>query len=124
MLVGISLSAAAIGSAMAFVTKTLADMSTVQILFSLMSAALVVAIPVTLIAVIKLRRQDLSSLLEGCGWAINARMRFNRAQRRQFTKRIGLPEGSSVAPRRRWLGVLLVIILLVLIVLTAYLYGL
>ena len=123
MLVGLSLSAAAIGSAVAFVAKTITDMSYVQRLSSLGGALVVVAVPVTLIGIIKLRRQDLSSLLEGCGWAINARMRFDRAQRRQFTRRVPLPSSASVSRRHIGHRLLLLGILIVLIVYVAYLYG-
>ncbi|MCK5528297.1 MAG: hypothetical protein KAI74_01325, partial [Kiritimatiellae bacterium] len=67
------------------ITKTLSDLSPQQVLLGLLGAILFVSAPVVLLAIIKLNRQDLSSLLEGCGWAVNARMRFDRVQRRQFT---------------------------------------
>ena len=98
LLVGLSVSAAAIGSAFAFITKTLTALSRAQAVLGLLGGALVVGIPVTLIAMLKLRRQDLSSLLEGCGWAINARMRFDRAQRRQFTRRPPYPAHATGIP--------------------------
>ena len=102
LLVGLSLSAAAIGSSFAFITKTLAGLTYWQVLAGLFGAVLAVGIPVSMIAVVKLRRQDLSSLLEGCGWAINARMRPDRAQRRQFTRHVSYPHGAAGLPRRRW----------------------
>lgn len=105
LLVGLSVSAAAIGSAFAFITKTMSGMSHSQVVGGLLSAALIVVVPVFLVAILKLRRQDLSSLLEGCGWAINARMRFNSAQRRQFTKRRPFPEGASGTPVGRWVKI-------------------
>jgi hypothetical protein len=116
MLVGLSLSAAAIGSAFAFVTKTLTGMSRAQVLLGFLGAAFVVAAPVTIIAVIKLRQQDLSALLEGCGWAVNARMRFTRSQRNQFTRRAPFPEGATGTPRhpRIKLAVLLALLLALL----------
>ncbi len=110
LLVGLSVSAAAIGSAFAFITKTMSGMSQGQVVGGLLSAALVVVVPVLLVAILKLRRQDLSSLLEGCGWAINARMRFNRAQRRQFTKRRPFPEGASGTPVGRWVKVVVAMV--------------
>lgn len=121
ILVALSFSAAAIGSAFAFITKTFTGMDKDKVLLGFLGAALVVAVPVTLVAVLKLRRQDLSSLLEGCGWAVNARMRFNRAQRRQFTKRVRYPEGAKGTPRRRWLTVLLLAILLAALALLLHL---
>ncbi len=93
VLVGLSVSAAAIGSSFAFITKTLSDLTATQILLGIAGAVLLVSIPVVLLAIIKLNKQDLSSLLEGCGWAINSRMRLSRAQRHQFTLRKPYPEG-------------------------------
>lgn len=110
LIVGLSVSAAAIGSAFAFITKTLSGMSQAQLVAGLLSGAFVVVVPVFLVAVLKLRRQDLSSLLEGCGWAINARMRLNGAQRRQFTKRCPFPEGASGTPGGRWVKVIAVLL--------------
>ncbi len=114
ILVGLSVSAAAIGSSFAFITKTLSDLSPQQVLLGLLGAVLFVSAPVVLLAVIKLNRQDLSSMLEGCGWAVNARMRFDRRQRHQFTLRKEYPAGAidAVHPYR-WL-VLLAILLIVI----------
>jgi len=120
LLVGLSLSAAAVGSAFAFVTKTLAGLEYWQILAGILGGALAVGIPVSLIAIMKLRRQDLSSLLEGCGWAINARMRPNVAQRRQFTRSVAYPAGASGLPRRRWVDYVLLVVTLAIIAGAAY----
>ena len=109
MLMGLSVSVAAIGSAFAFVTTSLAALRPGQILLGILGAALVVMVPVSLIAILKLRRQDLSALLEGCGWAINARMRPTREQRRQFTRTPDFPEGAEGTPTRRRLYTLLAI---------------
>lgn len=109
MLMGLSVSVAAVGSAFAFITKTLASLNKGQIFLGILGAALVVMVPVSLIAVLKLRRQDLSALLEGCGWAINARMRPTRAQRRQFTRAPRFPAGAEGTPTRRLLYALLAI---------------
>jgi len=100
MMVGLSLSAAAVGSAFAFITKTLSGLTGGQLLAGILGAAAVVIVPVSLIAIIKLRGQDLSSLLEGCGWSINARMRFDRSQRRSFTRRVPFPLSASGTPHR------------------------
>jgi len=102
MLVGLSVSAAAIGSAFAFITKTFAGLSSGQLVAGVFGAAALVAVPVSLIAVLKLRRQDLSALLEGCGWAINARMRFDNVQRRSFTRRKPYPLDATGTPQHTW----------------------
>lgn len=91
---GLGVTVAALGSAFAFVTKTFAGLHLTQLAFGFLATALAVMLPVTLIAIVKLRRQDLSSLLEASGWAINARMRLSRAQRRFFTRGQSLPIGA------------------------------
>ena len=111
MFVGLSLSVAAIGSAFAFIAKTVAELTPTQRALGLLGAVSVVAVPVLLTAMIKLRKRDLSSLLEGCGWAINTRMRLTRAQRRRFTRREPLPSGVVTTARWRWLWAILVIVL-------------
>ncbi|MBL7114188.1 MAG: hypothetical protein ISS35_00355 [Kiritimatiellae bacterium] len=103
LLVGLSVSAAAVGSSLAFIAKTFAAMSWFKLLGGLSTAALIVIMPSSLIAFLKLRRQDLSSLLEGCGWAINTRMRLSRAQRYQFTRRPHYPTHAIGLPVRRGL---------------------
>jgi hypothetical protein len=117
MLMGLSVSVAAIGSAFAFITKTLTSLSRGQVFLGVLGAALVVMVPVSLIAILKLRRQDLSALLEGCGWAINARMRPTREQRRQFTKAARFPADAEGTPTRRLLYILLAIVAVLLVVL-------
>ncbi len=114
ILVGLSVSAAAIGSSFAFITKTLSDLSPQQVVLGLLGAVLFISAPVVLLAVIKLNRQDLSSLLEGCGWAINARMRFDRAQRHQFTLKKDCPgEITGLPYKYRWV-ILLAVLLIVI----------
>lgn len=120
LLVGLSVSAAAIGSSFAFVTKTLSGMSRGQVLTGLAGAACVVLVPVALIAVLKLRRQDLSSLLEGCGWAVNARMRLSRPLRRQFTRRVFFPAKATGTPGHRWIILPLALLLAALVAVGAY----
>jgi len=117
MLMGLSVSVAAIGSAFAFITKTLTSLSRGQVLLGVLGAAVVVMVPVSLIAILKLRRQDLSALLEGCGWAINARMRPTREQRRQFTQAPKFPADAEGTPTRRLLYLLIAIVVVLVLVL-------
>ncbi|MGA1870633.1 MAG: hypothetical protein ACMUJM_19030 [bacterium] len=56
-------------------------------------------------AIIKLRRQDLSPILEAGGWAINLSMRPSRQQRHQFTYRASYPENSCGISERRWVRI-------------------
>ncbi|MBT3379158.1 MAG: hypothetical protein HN742_13415 [Lentisphaerae bacterium] len=112
-LVGVGVVAAALGSSFAFVIKTISSMSPQQVVGGVATAALLVVFPISLIAVLKLRRQDLSALLEGCGWAVNVRMRLNRGQRQDFTHCVDYPEGAEGTPKRHWLRMTIVALLLI-----------
>ncbi len=79
----------------------------------------IVSVPTAVVAAWKLARRDLSSILEGCGWAINARMRLNRRQRQQFTRSEPYPADAAGTPRKRWLLAVLLAVLAVLVVLAA-----
>ncbi len=98
LVAGIGVAVAALGSSLAYITKTLAETSTLAKVVAVLVAVGVVAIPAGLTAWIKLRRRDLRSLLEACGWAINVRMRLSRRQRKHFTHRPRYPKGS----RTKW----------------------
>jgi len=100
LVMGGGVAVAALGSALAFITKTLADVEVWKIVLGVALAALAVILPTSLLALVKLRRRDLSAILEGSGWAINARMRLTRRQRRYFTHRPRYPRGS----RGLWRG--------------------
>ena len=111
-IMGVSVAAAALSSAFAFITKTLSGLQWYQIVLGLVGAAAVVMLPAMLVAILKLRSQDLSSLLEGCGWAVNVRMRLDRSQRRYFTRRAPYPEGAQGTPREHWKWLLLIVLLI------------
>jgi hypothetical protein len=100
LLVGASVSLAALSSAFAFITKQLAGLSTTTLVVAVLVVLVVVFLPTAIVAGYRLRRRDLSALLEGCGWAINARMRLNAIQRAQFTHHEPYPEGSTGTPKR------------------------
>jgi hypothetical protein len=102
---------AALGSSFAFITKTMTSLSWTQVVLGLLGAAVVVMLPVTLVASLKLARQDLSALLEGCGWAINGRMRLTGAQRRSFTRTAPFPRDAEGTPRHRWWRTVAIVIL-------------
>ena len=95
-------------------------MSWIKLLGGLSTAALIVVLPASLIAFLKLRRQDLSSLLEGCGWAINTSMRLSRAQRYQFTRRPLYPINATGLPARR--GMITCVVLAAILTALSLLY--
>lgn len=85
VLAGGGIAIAALGSSIAFITKTLSQMSYMEILGGLLAAVLAVIVPASIVAWIKLSRRDLSAILEGSGWGINARMRLTRHQAHTFS---------------------------------------
>jgi len=101
MLAGGGIAVAALGSSFAFITKTLAGLSVFKILAGLGGALLAVIVPMLIIAFGKLRRRDVSAILEGSGWAINARIRLTRAQGKYFTERPPFPAGARGIRRTR-----------------------
>ena len=92
MLMGAGVAVAALGSALAYITKTLADTSWLAIAIGLLAAVLVILLPTSIVAVLKLRKRDLSAILEGSGWGINARMRLTWKMARFFSRRPPYPK--------------------------------
>lgn len=100
ILAGGGVAIAAMGSALAYFAQTITSIPWWQALVGLASAVAAVALPAALVAFIKLRKRDLSAILEGSGWAINARMRLTHAQSLFFTRSPRLPLGSRRLGRR------------------------
>jgi hypothetical protein len=117
MLMGVGVAFAALSSALAFICKTLSSMSALGIVISLVCVLAVLLLPISLLAIIKLQRQDLSSLLEGNGWAINSRLRLTRKQRKSFSRNGLYPADAEGTPRRRIVRniVILVIVLVAMV---------
>ena len=105
LLMGGGVAVAALGSAVAYITKTLEDVDGWKIALTIALAVLAVLLPVAIIGLVKLRKRDLSAILEGSGWAINARMRLTLRQGRFFTQRPKYPKGARGTPLW-WLWVL------------------
>lgn len=110
VIAGGGIAIAALGSGLAFMTSTLAQLRWFEIVGGVVGALLAVLLPALLIALIKLGRRDLSGVLEGSGWAINLPMRLTWSQARYFTERPPLPRGARRRghPRWRWLWLLAV----------------
>jgi len=95
MVMGTGVALAALGSAAAYITKTISEISWGGFVLGIIGALVLVMVPLSLVAFIKLPRRDLSAILEGSGWAINARMRLTMKQGRFFTMRPKYPSGSK-----------------------------
>jgi hypothetical protein len=102
LLMGGSVAVAALGSAAAYITKTIADVNPITMVLGVLGAVVLVMVPISVVAFFKLRRRDLSAILEGSGWGINARMRLTRAQCHFFTKRPGYPLTARGIRRIAW----------------------
>ena len=93
LLVGGGVALLAIGSTLVFFIKTLAD-NIVPAALVLGGIVLTIVLFSGLLGWLKLRRRDLSTVLEACGWAMNLRMILTRRLSLLFTRRPGLPPGS------------------------------
>ena len=109
MLLGGGVALAALLSAMAYVGQVVAE-NPLAILLGVVGAVLVLMLPTTIRAYLKLRQRDLSAILEGTGWAINARMRLTRRQALTFTARPPYPKGVRSRHAAGWLIALLLFV--------------
>jgi hypothetical protein len=103
MLLGGGVAVAALMSALAYVGKVVVE-NPLAILLGVAGAILVLMLPTAIRAGLKLRQRDLSAILEGTGWAINARMRLTHRQALTFTTR---PPHAMDIRGRRAAGVLI-----------------
>ncbi|MFT5701257.1 MAG: hypothetical protein ACI8ZB_004147 [Desulforhopalus sp.] len=87
LLAGGGVAIAAMGSSFAFITKTLSALTLKTVIIALLVAAGVIAIPAAIATYYKLSRRNLSTILEGSGWGLNARMKLTKAQAETFTYR-------------------------------------
>ena len=94
MLIGGSIAVAALGSAWAFIAKTLTQLGWLEIGIALLASALVVIVPTSVVAILKLRRRNLGALLEAAEWAINEPLRVTPALARLLTEHPKLPSGT------------------------------
>ncbi len=114
MLMGFGVAGAAIVSALAYIAKTISQ-SPLSVVIGLLVGVLLVVVPTSLVAWLKLRKRDLSAMLEGSGWAVNARMRLTRRQSRYFTNRPWYPAGAKGVSRIPWRGILIVAVLIAIV---------
>ena len=75
-----------IGAAFASVMAVVSSMSWWQILVGLAAIVVAVSLPSVILAWFKLRRRDISAILNASGWAINRQMRFSVKRARGFTR--------------------------------------
>ncbi len=94
LLLGGSVAVAALGSSFAYITKALSQVKAIHILAVLAGIAAIILFPGIIIGFIKIRKRDMSVLLEASGWAVNTRMRLNDTLGRLFTYVPRLPKNA------------------------------
>lgn len=118
MLVGVGVAIAALGSAATYIAKTFANaQSVLRLVITILIAVGAVILMTAIIAFLKLRKRDISSILEGSGWGINARMRLTFSQSRFFTQRPRFPFSLCYFLRR------LLKIFVILAIIAGIIYG-
>lgn len=94
LMLGGGLAIAALGSSFAYITKALSEVKPVQVLIALLGLAMVFLLPSIIAGFIKIRKRDMSSLLEASGWAVNVHMRINMTMGQLFTHTPHLPKDA------------------------------
>ncbi|MBL7068907.1 MAG: hypothetical protein ISS34_03540, partial [Candidatus Omnitrophica bacterium] len=94
LLLGGGIAIAALGSSFAYVTKALSQVKPAHILVALVGIAAVILLPGIIMGFIKIRKRDMSVLLEASGWAVNVHMRLSATLGRLFTHVPHLPKDA------------------------------
>jgi len=94
LMLGGGLAIAALGSSFAYITKALSEVKPIQVLVALLGLAMVVLLPSIFAGFVKIRKRDMSGLLEASGWAVNVHMRLNMTMGRLFTHTPHLPKDA------------------------------
>ena len=85
LLLGGGIGLAAIGSSIAFIAKSLQNVSLLTVLYVILAIMLIFGGPVMLNAIIKLCRRDLGRFIEAAGCALNHQLRLSFTLGRVFT---------------------------------------
>lgn len=94
LMLGGGIAIAALGSSFAYITKALSEVQPLQILIAVLGLAMVVLLPGIFSGFLKIRRRDISGLLEASGWAVNVRMRVSHTMGLLFTHKPELPKNA------------------------------
>jgi len=94
LMLGGGLAIAALGSSFAYITKALSEVKPIQVLLAVLGLAAVVLLPSIFAGFSKIRKRNMSGLLEASGWAVNVHMRVNTVMGRLFTRTPPLPKGA------------------------------
>ncbi len=113
LLVGGGLAFAAISTALTYVIKSILSLHLYEVIIGLFIAILTVLVPTLVVAWIRLRKRDLSAMLEGSTWAINARLRMTHRLSLELTETPPYPKDASGTPGQHFKYLIMVLIALV-----------
>jgi hypothetical protein len=85
---------AAVGSGLAFALNTIASIQLSSAIAAILGVVLAIMALSGFLGWLKLRKRDLSTMLEACGWAVNVRIYLSRRHSLRFTRVPPLPKGS------------------------------
>ncbi|MEC4669508.1 MAG: hypothetical protein VST65_08255, partial [Nitrospirota bacterium] len=106
LLLGGGIAFAAIGSSLTYLLRTVTQINLLKASLSLVGVMAVVAVFSALVGWSRLRKRDMSAMLEACGWAVNFRMYMTHRLDRLFTRAPGIPKDARTE-RRDMINVLL-----------------
>lgn len=89
-----SVGLAALGSSFAYITKAMKEVHLHHVLIVIVGILVAIAGPSVAIAWFRLRKRDLTALLEASGWAVNVRIYVRGRLGRLFTHEPDLPRGA------------------------------
>ena len=115
----IGLALGALGAALATVVTGMLGLAWWQVPFVVLGVLLLVSGPSMLIAYMKLRQRNIAPILDGAGWAVNARAKLNISFGASLTQIAVLPRGAERSledpfedRRRPWVFYLILLLLL------------
>jgi hypothetical protein len=97
ILAAVGLGIGALGTALVTLLRGVLDLPWWQIPMLLLGLVLMVSGPSMALAAMKLRRRNLAPLLDGCGWAVNARALINLPFGASLTRLAKLPPSARLA---------------------------
>ncbi|MCQ9207331.1 MAG: hypothetical protein NG740_05610, partial [Omnitrophica bacterium] len=99
LLLGGGIAIAALGTSFAYITKALSQVKPTHILVALAGITAIILLPGIIMGFIKIRKRDMSVLLEASGWAVNVHMRLSATLGRLFTHVPNLPKDARKESR-------------------------
>lgn len=91
----IGLALGMLGSALAAVATGFLSLTWWQMPFAILGILVLISGPSMLLAYMKLRKRNIGPMMDGAGWAVNARARVNVPFGRSLTQIAALPEGAQ-----------------------------